>query len=118
QGFRWYEFDPTYYILKARSWVRMVWDLREPPESLGRGERRLNRRVVDEVAHQLAESFPVERIGAQRREQWAHAASQTQAAAQESAAAYAQLVERLRAARNEAEHVLAELHLPHVPTLE
>lgn len=31
QGFRAYEIDVTYMILKAMSWVRLVWDLREPP---------------------------------------------------------------------------------------
>ena len=31
QGFRWWEIDVTYYILKAMSWVGLVWDLKEPP---------------------------------------------------------------------------------------
>jgi stearoyl-CoA desaturase (delta-9 desaturase) len=30
QGFRWWEVDVTYYILKALSWVGVVWDLRQP----------------------------------------------------------------------------------------
>ncbi|MEM9452812.1 MAG: acyl-CoA desaturase [Myxococcota bacterium] len=30
QGFFWWEVDVTYYILKAMSWVRLVWDIREP----------------------------------------------------------------------------------------
>jgi stearoyl-CoA desaturase (delta-9 desaturase) len=34
QGFFWWELDPTYYVLKAMSWVRLVWDLREPPAEL------------------------------------------------------------------------------------
>lgn len=29
-GFRWWEFDPTYYTLQALSWVGLVWDLRQP----------------------------------------------------------------------------------------
>ncbi|MFW5968719.1 MAG: acyl-CoA desaturase, partial [Persicimonas sp.] len=32
QGFRWYEIDITYYILKAMSWVGLIQDLRTPPE--------------------------------------------------------------------------------------
>jgi stearoyl-CoA desaturase (delta-9 desaturase) len=32
QGFYWWEIDITHYILKAMSWARLVWDLREPPE--------------------------------------------------------------------------------------
>jgi len=31
QGLLWWEFDPTYYVLKAMSWVGLVWDLKEPP---------------------------------------------------------------------------------------
>jgi stearoyl-CoA desaturase (Delta-9 desaturase) len=30
QGFRWYELDVSYLILKALSWVGVVWDLRQP----------------------------------------------------------------------------------------
>lgn len=32
QGFFWWEYDITYYILKAMSWVGLVKDLRNPPE--------------------------------------------------------------------------------------
>ncbi len=32
QGFYWWEYDITYYILKALSWVGLVHDLRNPPE--------------------------------------------------------------------------------------
>jgi len=31
QGFYWWEIDMSYYILKAMSWVGLVWDLKEPP---------------------------------------------------------------------------------------
>ena len=30
-GFFWWEIDPTYYVLKALSWLGIVWDLHEPP---------------------------------------------------------------------------------------
>ncbi|MGB0680409.1 MAG: acyl-CoA desaturase, partial [Polyangiales bacterium] len=36
QGFRWWELDLTYYILKLMSVFRLVWDLREPPEEYKR----------------------------------------------------------------------------------
>jgi stearoyl-CoA desaturase (delta-9 desaturase) len=39
QGFMWWEVDITYYILKVMSWVGLVWDLREPPAHVVRGER-------------------------------------------------------------------------------
>lgn len=38
QGFYWYEIDITYYILKAMSWVGLVWDLKAPPEHVLNGE--------------------------------------------------------------------------------
>ncbi|MFK7986686.1 MAG: acyl-CoA desaturase [Sandaracinaceae bacterium] len=41
QGFYWYEIDPTYYILKALSWVGLVWNLKQPPARvLEEGRRR------------------------------------------------------------------------------
>ena len=30
QGIKWWEWDPTYYSLKALSWLGLVWDLRVP----------------------------------------------------------------------------------------
>jgi stearoyl-CoA desaturase (delta-9 desaturase) len=32
QGFFWWEIDVTYYLLKAMSWLGIVWDLRPVPE--------------------------------------------------------------------------------------
>ena len=41
QGFYWWEVDVTYYILKAMSWVGLVWDLRPVPHAvLEEGRRR------------------------------------------------------------------------------
>jgi stearoyl-CoA desaturase (delta-9 desaturase) len=31
QGFFWWEIDLTYYVLRALSWVGLVWDLHTPP---------------------------------------------------------------------------------------
>jgi stearoyl-CoA desaturase (Delta-9 desaturase) len=31
QGFFWWEVDITFYLLRVLSWLRIVWDLREPP---------------------------------------------------------------------------------------
>jgi len=39
QGFRWWEIDVTYYVIKALSLVGLVWDVRQPP-----------RHVIDGVA--------------------------------------------------------------------
>jgi stearoyl-CoA desaturase (Delta-9 desaturase) len=34
QGFRWWEVDVTYYVLRALSAAGLIWDLREPPASV------------------------------------------------------------------------------------
>jgi stearoyl-CoA desaturase (delta-9 desaturase) len=106
QGFRWWEYDPTFYALKLLSWCGIVWDLQSPPEAVVRGEQRLGRKVVDKVARQLAGAFPVERIAAQAHETLAHMPT------------WAELRSRGRVARASVEAFLAETHLPHVPTLE
>lgn len=38
QGFFWWEFDPTYYVLRVFSWLGLVWDLHAPPVQAVRGE--------------------------------------------------------------------------------
>jgi len=40
QGWRWYEIDLTYYILRALGWMGLVWDIRVPPEHVVRGEEQ------------------------------------------------------------------------------
>lgn len=32
QGFYWWEIDVSHYVLKVLSWLRVVWDLRKPPQ--------------------------------------------------------------------------------------
>jgi stearoyl-CoA desaturase (delta-9 desaturase) len=104
QGFRWYEVDPTFYLLTVLSWLRVVRDLGAPPADVVRNERRLGRAVVEKVAHQLAASFPVEAIAARIRG----------AVAQSSAVR--ELGERLAAGRASAVARLGELQLPQLPS--
>jgi stearoyl-CoA desaturase (delta-9 desaturase) len=40
QGFYWYEYDFTYYILKLLSWMGLVWQLRPVPVSILQEGRR------------------------------------------------------------------------------
>jgi len=107
QGFRWYEFDPTYYALKVLSWTRLIWDLRDPPKDVVKGERAPGRAVVEKVARQLAATFPVEKWSGQLQELCAQAPT------------LHELRERLRAAGGRAEAILAELqsHLPQLPPI-
>ena len=34
QGFYWWEFDATYYMLKALSWTGLIWGLKPVPSSV------------------------------------------------------------------------------------
>src|ERR1700751_1302382 len=54
QGFRWWEGDPTFYILKGLSFIGLVWDLKAPPKEVIRNEQRLGSRVINRVAAQVA----------------------------------------------------------------
>jgi stearoyl-CoA desaturase (delta-9 desaturase) len=110
QGFRWYEFDPTYYALKALSWTGFVWDLGEPPAEVVRNERRVGTAVLEKVSRQLAERFPPGSVSAQI------------ASAREAFGAHPKVIElraRLAAGQARAEEAWHELqqHLPHLPQL-
>jgi stearoyl-CoA desaturase (Delta-9 desaturase) len=105
QGFRWWEVDLTYYILKMLSWTGLVWDLRAPPEAILRGERPVGRKVLEKVAADLAGSFTIEPYVARVREAWAESHT------------LEDLAERARRARGQLEERLAELSLPHLPTI-
>ena len=106
QGFRWWQYDPTWYALTALSWFGVVWDLNRPPTSLVRGEQRLGRRAIDKAAHQLAAFFPTEPIAAQAHEVLvvSHRWRDFRA--------------RALVARGHAETFLSELHLPRMPSME
>ncbi|HYH78205.1 MAG TPA: fatty acid desaturase [Longimicrobium sp.] len=106
QGFRWYEFDPTFYVLKALSWVGVVWELGEPPVEVVRNERRLGAAAVEKVARQLAAAFPADRIAAQ-----VHLALVGATHMDDVRAA-------LRNAQSQAATALAAVHLPELPTFE
>jgi stearoyl-CoA desaturase (delta-9 desaturase) len=102
QGFRWWEVDPTYYILKGLSYLGIVWDLKTPPQAVLNNEQQLGARVVDRAAAELVATFNVDRI----------------AAALHASPALAAVHDRIAAAQHKAADVLASVHLPHVPTRE
>ena len=106
QGFRWWEYDPTYYALRVLSWLGLVWDLHVPPKEVIRGEHRLGRLVIDKVACQLAASFPIDQIANQVYDALAHTPGWTE------------LKARISSARTQAETFWSEIDLPVVPTLE
>jgi stearoyl-CoA desaturase (Delta-9 desaturase) len=105
QGFKWWEFDPTFYLLKVLSWTGLVWDLKLPPETLVRNEHRLGSRVIERAAAQLAASFNSERIA-------------SSIASALGSARLASLQARFAAAQTRAAEALAGVRLPHLPTRE
>jgi len=62
QGFRWWEMDLTFYILRALSVVRVVGGLKPPPIAVIRNEQRLGAKIIGRSATRLAERYNPERI--------------------------------------------------------
>ncbi len=106
QGFRWWEIDPTFYILRALSYLGIIWDVKSPPRAVLRNEQRLGRRVIERAAQQLAVSFDPERIAAALENAFAGTPS------------LAELQEKLKEARHMAADALANLSFPSIPTRE
>src|ERR1700722_18436733 len=106
QGHRWWEADATFQILRALSWLGLVWDLKAPPEALLRGEHRPGARVIERAAEQLASRFNPEPI--------AHAIAAALHGPELTA-----LQERLADAQHRSAEALASLmHLPQMPSRE
>ncbi len=62
QGFRWWEIDLSYYILRLLSLVRVVSGIKAPPMSIVRNEQRLGTKIIQRSATRLAERYNPERI--------------------------------------------------------
>jgi len=105
QGFKWWEIDPTYYLLRALSWIGFVWDLKTPPEPVLRNEQRLGAKVVNRAAEELAARFNSERI----------AAAITSALHTPELSV---LQETLLRAQHRTGEMLKTLHVPHIPSRE
>ena len=101
QGFRWWEFDPTFYILTVLSWCGVVWNLKKPPVEVVANQHRLASRVIGKAALEVAASFNAEHIAA--------AVSSTL-----DKSGLTQLRDRLR--QSQPALLLSELDLPHIPS--
>ena len=105
QGFKWWEIDLAYYLLRAMSWVRLVWDFKSPPVQVLRNEQRLGSKVINRAAEELAQRFNAEGI----------ALSITSALHGPDLSA---LQDALTRVQNRTAEVLMNLHLPHLPSRE
>jgi len=105
-GFRWWEYDPTFYMLKALSYVGLIWDLHVPPRALVEGEQRLGRNVIEKAAAQLAGSYPIETI-----------ANHVLVALAPSPS-WVELRARVLSAHVQVEAFWAQIHLSELPTLD
>jgi stearoyl-CoA desaturase (Delta-9 desaturase) len=108
QGFRWWEYDPTFYLLTLLERLGLVWNLKRPTAEVMQNQHRLGTRVIRRAASQVAESFNAERIAAA-------------AAAALGKSGLADLRARLSqaqpfAAPFAAMEVFSELNLPHIPS--
>jgi len=103
QGFRWWEIDITWYVLKLLATFGFVRNLKAPSPRVLRNEQRLGARAVQKTAEQLAERFDPERI--------AQAIASAMPAPDLSG-----LREALARTHQRASETFASLHLPHIPT--
>ena len=125
QGFRWYEIDVSFYLLKALAAAGLVWDLRSPPAPVVRSEQRLRRAVVERAADQLAASFQVGHVTAQLRALLAEKRASLNTSIDELHDELTetldcwghQLDEKLETARLELDEFIRSAHLPALPTL-
>jgi stearoyl-CoA desaturase (delta-9 desaturase) len=109
QGFRWYEIDISYYVLRLLAALGLVWDLRVPAARAIDCGREASPAVVERSASLLASHFPVGRIAAdlrarqhdlaERIEQWRH-----------------QFDERVGTVRHDLDELLHAIHVPAMPT--
>jgi stearoyl-CoA desaturase (delta-9 desaturase) len=104
QGFRWWEYDPTFYVLKLLERLGLVWNLKRPTDEVLQNQHKLGTRVITRAASLVAESYYPERI----------AAAVAAALGNNGLADF-----RARLAQAQpfaAMDVFSELNLPHIPT--
>lgn len=103
QGFRWWEFDATYAMLRLLSALRLVSGLKAPPEAVVRNQRPPSARAINRAALYLTEQFKPAEVAAKLR-------------ATLSPSELSRAVAALVHAPHQASELLAGLHLPHLPT--
>jgi stearoyl-CoA desaturase (delta-9 desaturase) len=104
QGFYWWEYDPTFYLLTLLERLGLVWNLKRPTAEVMQNQHRLGSRVISRAASQVADSFYPERIAAA-------------VAAALGNSGLADLRARLcQAQPSAAMEFFSDFNLPHIPT--
>ena len=62
QGFYWWEYDPTFYLLTLLERLGVVWNLKLPTAEVMQNQHKLGTRVVARAAALVADSYYPERI--------------------------------------------------------
>ena len=104
QGFYWWEYDPTFYLLKLLERLGLVWNLKCPTAEVMQNQHKLGTRVISRAASLVAESYYPDRIA-------------TAVAAALGNSGLADL--RARLAQSQpfaAMDIFSEFNLPHIPT--
>ena len=104
QGFYWWEYDPTFYLLKLLERLGLIWNLKRPTAEVMQNQHKLGSRVIGRAAALVADSYYPERIAAA-------------VAAALGNSGLADLRARLTQAQPFAVmEVFSEFNLPHIPT--
>lgn len=105
-GFFWYEWDPSWYLIWLFEKLGLVWDVKRPPVTVLSGERRTPNAVIDKTAGHIASAFSVDRLVTQVREAW------------EQGHHWEEFKTRARRTASDAEGYLKSVELPHLPSIE
>ena len=103
QGFRWWEYDPTFYLLKLLERLGLIWNVKSPTAEVMRNQHKPGTRVISRAAALVADSFYPDRIA-------------TSVAAALGKSRLADLRAKLGQAQPFAvRDVFSEFNLPHIP---
>src|SRR6202035_4783000 len=64
QGFYWWEYDPTFYLLTLLERLGLVWNLKRPTAEVMQNQHKLGSRVISRAAALVADSYYPDRIAA------------------------------------------------------
>lgn len=139
QGFRWWQWDPTWYLILGLSKLGLVWELKAPPQAIIERSQALPPRVIERSAERLAASVPVDRIAQALREAYSiapglpelhlpelHLPTMTPPELREALAAFqarasdmhSRASERLHAMQLQAHEAIAHWQVPALPSRE